>query len=149
MISCPYTCPIGSHYPVFAHPFLEHTILTVESLEQGLILAADTLKGVAHHLSRNECFTVGYALVMFDDLRFDVVQCKIDVPCLAALAFGPVALDVPKRFRDTLFATEMRHSPVDCNPSHNGDNAVFLLASVHEEQDFECCSHTVLFWLQI
>ena len=30
MVSCPYTCPIGSHYPVFAYPFLEHFVLTVE-----------------------------------------------------------------------------------------------------------------------
>ena len=33
MVSCPYTCPIGSHYPVFAYPFLEH-------------LAAHKVKGV-------------------------------------------------------------------------------------------------------
>ena len=80
---------------------------------------------------------------MLDDLRLDVVQSEVDVPCLLALAFGSVALDVPKRFRDTLLATEVRHRPVDCHSSHDGNNAVFLLAAVHVEQHFECTScHT-------
>jgi len=36
-----------------------------------------------------------------------------------------------------------RHSPVDCNPSHDGDNTVFRLAAVNIEQHFECAScHT-------
>ena len=76
----------------------------------------------------------------------EVALCQIDVPCPLALAFGSVALDVPKRFRDTLFATELRHSPVDCHSSHDGDNAVSLLAAVHVEQHFECTScHTRFF----
>ena len=83
---------------------------------------------------------------MLDDLRLDVVQSVVDVPCFYALAFGSVALDVPKRFRDTLLATELRHSPVDCHSSHDGDNAVSLLAAVHVEQHFECTScHTRFF----
>jgi len=80
---------------------------------------------------------------MFDDLRLDVVKGKVDVSCLAALAFRLVSFHVPKRFRDVLLTTELRHSPVDCHSSHDGDNTVFLLAAVHVEQNLECAScHT-------
>lgn len=80
---------------------------------------------------------------MLDDLRLDVVKGEVDVPCLLALAFGSVALDVPKCFRDTLLATELRHSPVDCHSSHDEDNSVSLRAAVHVEQHFERTScHT-------
>ena len=35
-------------------------------------------------------------------------------------------------------ATELRHRPVDCNPSHDGDNSILLLAAVRIEQHAEC-----------
>ena len=80
---------------------------------------------------------------MLDDLRLDVVKGKVDVPRLVALAFCLVPFHVPNRIRNALLATELRHSPVDCNPSHDGDNTVFLLAAVHVEQHLECAScHT-------
>ena len=81
-----------------------------------------------HHDKELPC-PVGIELAA--EILVDVVQCQIDVPCLLALAFGSVALDVPKRFRDTLLATELHHSPVDCHSPHNGDNTVFHLAAVH------------------
>lgn len=80
------------HYPVLADTRLEHFVFTVECFEQCLVLAADTLIGIVHYFRSHECFTVGYALVMLDDLCHDVVQSQIDVPCLLALAFGSVAL---------------------------------------------------------
>ena len=83
---------------------------------------------------------------MLDDLRLDVVQGVVDVPCLDALASGSVAFRIPKGFRDGLLATELRHSTVDCHSSHDGNNTVFLLAAVHVEQHFECTScHTRFF----
>ena len=86
---------------------------------------------------------------MLDDLRLDVIQSVVDVPCLNALAFGSVAFRISKGFRDGLFTTELRYSPVDCHSSHDGDNTVFLLAAVHVEQHFECTScHTRFFCLQ-
>jgi len=52
-------------------------------------------------------------------------------------------------YRNGIPATELRLCPIDCNPSHDGDNTVFLLASVHEEQHLECAScHTRFFCLQ-
>lgn len=118
----------------------------VECLYQCLILATDTLIGIAYHFSRYKCLPVGNALVVFDDLRLDIVKREVDVPCLAALPFRLVAFHVPKRLGNALLATELCHSPVDCNPSHNGDNTVFLLAAVHVEQHFECAScHTRFF----
>ena len=83
---------------------------------------------------------------MLDDLRLDVVQSVVDVSGFNALAFGSVAFRIPKRFRDAPFATELRHSTVDCHSSYDGDNTVFLLATVHVEQHFECTScHTRFF----
>ena len=41
---------------------------------------------------------------MLDDLRLDVVQGVVDVPCLDALASGSVAFRIPKGFRDGLLA---------------------------------------------
>ena len=80
---------------------------------------------------------------MLDDLRLDIVQSVIDIPCLNTLAFGSVAFRIPKCFRDATFATELRHSPVDCHSSHDGDNTVSFLAAVHVEQHLECTScHT-------
>ena len=83
---------------------------------------------------------------MLDDLRLDVVKGKVDVSCLHTFAFRLVSLHVPKRFQDALLTAELRHSPVDCHPSHDGYNAVFLLAAVHIKQHFECTScHTRFF----
>ena len=86
---------------------------------------------------------------MSDDLRLDVVKGKVDVSCLAALAFRLVSFHVPKRFRDTLLIAELRHNPVNRYPSYDADNIVFLLVAVHVEQHFECTScHTRFFCLQ-
>ena len=82
---------------------------------------------------------------MFDDLRLDVVKGIVDVTGFLAFALHLVRLGVPLLYRNGILAAELRLRPVDCHSSHDGDNAVFLLTSVHEEQDFECCSHTVLF----
>ena len=132
---------------VFAHTFEEVGAILVKRPDTRLILATDSLIGVAHHFRRHECLTVGKFLVVLDDLRLDVVKGKVDVPCPLALAFRPVPFHVPKCFRDALLATELRHSPVDCHPSHDGDNAVLLLAAVHVEQHFEYTScHTRLFF---
>ena len=79
-------------------------------------------------------------MVVLDDLRLDVIQDKIDFPCFLSLAFRLVPFHVLKRSRNTLLATELRYSPVDCHSSHDGDNSVFLLAAVHVEQHLECAS---------
>ena len=45
-------------------------------------------------------------------------------------------------------ATELRHRPVDCNPSHDGDHSVLLFAAVRIEQHAKCTScHTRLFFV--
>ena len=54
----------------------------VEGFEQRLIIAAYALIGVAHHFCRHKRLTVGYALVVLDDLRLDVVKRKVRFPCL-------------------------------------------------------------------
>ena len=82
---------------------------------------------------------------MPDDLSLDVVKGEINVPRLPALPFRPVALCVPKLFGDGLLAAELGYGTVDCHPSHNRDNTVFLLAAVHVEQHFECTSHNPFF----
>ena len=54
----------------------------VEGFEQRFIIAAYALIGVAHHFCRHKRLTVGYALVVLDDLRLDVVKRKVRFPCL-------------------------------------------------------------------
>ncbi len=45
-----------------------------------------------------------------------------------------------------LLVTELRHSHVDCHPSHDGNNTIFLLTAVHVGQHLECAScHTRFF----
>ena len=46
---------------------------------------------------------------------------------------------------DTLLTTELSHRTVDCHSPHNGDNTVFLFASVHVEQHLKCTSHNLIF----
>ena len=42
------------------------------------------------------------------------------------------------------------HRTIDCNSSHNRNNTVFLLASVHVEQHLKCTSHNpILFGYKI
>ena len=98
MVSCPHPCHIGSPDPVFSDTLLEHFIFLVESTEQCFILTAQSLIGIANHFCRYIRFTVGYALVVLDDLRLDVVKRKVRFPCLQTLAFGTVALCIPKFF---------------------------------------------------
>lgn len=143
MVSCPYPRHIGSPDPVFSDTLLEHFIFLVESTEQCFILTAQSLIGIAYHFCRYIRFTVGYTLVMLDDLSLDVVKGKVDITYFRTLAFRPVPFHVPKRFRDTLLIAELRHNPVNRYPSYDADNIVFLLVAVHVEQHFECTScHT-------
>ena len=136
----------GFLYPVFADAFGKVAVMLVKGTKQRFIFRTDTLIGITHHFRRYKRFTVGYALVMLDKLRLDVVKRKVDVTGFLALAFHPVCLGVPHVHRHGMLATELCLAPVDCNPSHDGNNTVFLLASVHEEQDFESCSHTPCFF---
>ena len=132
-------------YPILADTFCEITVVFVKGMKECLVLHSDALIGIAHHLSRYKRFTVGYALVMLDKLRLDVVKCEVDVTGLLALSFDLVGFGVPHVHRYGMLATELRLASIDCDPPHNRDNTVFLLASVHKEQDFECCSHTPCF----
>lgn len=77
---------------------------------------------------------------MFDDLSLDVIQSQIDASCLLALFFSSV-FRIPKNFGDGLFVTELDYRGVGCYSSHNGNNTVFLLVSVHVEQHLKCTSH--------
>ena len=148
MVSCTNPCHVSSFYTVCSHTFLKRGVVLIKRSEQCLILAADSLIGIAHHFCRNIRLSVRYALVVLDDLRLDVVQSVVDVPRFNALAFGSVAFRIPKCFRDGLLATELCHRTVDCHSSHDGDNTVFLLAAVRIEQHFECTSCHTRFCLQ-
>lgn len=108
MTSCPNPCQISFLDTVYTHSLLESGVILVERSEQYLILVAYALIGIAHHFSRYVCLSVGYALIVLDDLRLDVIQSQIDVPCFGTLAFGSVAFRIPKGFRDGLLATELR-----------------------------------------
>ena len=52
---------------------------------------------------------------------------------------------IPKFLLDTLLATELANSPVDCTPSHAGDTSVLFLAAVHIEDGLECTPHNPYF----
>lgn len=132
-------------YPVLADALCEIAVVFVKGLNECLVLRSDALIGIAHHLSRYKRFAVGYALVMLDKLRLNVVKREVDVAGFLALSFDLVGFGVPHVHRHGMLATELRLAAVDCDPSHDGDNTVFLLASVHEEQDFECCSYMPCF----
>ena len=85
---------------------------------------------------------------MLDDLSLDVIQSQIDVSCLLALAFCSIAFSIPHCFCNGQFATELCHRAINCNSPHNGDNTVFLFASVYVEQHLKCTSHNpILFWV--
>ncbi len=55
--------------------------ILVKGFDKRFIFAADTLIGIAYHFCRHKRFTVGYALVMLDDVCLNVIQGKIDVSC--------------------------------------------------------------------
>jgi len=130
--------------------FEEVGAVLVESLDECIVLRTDTLIGIAHHFRRYECLTVGNALVVPDDLRLDdVVKREVDVPCLAALSFHLVSFHVPKRLGDALLATELRHSLIDCNPFHDGDNTAFLITTIHVQQHRECTSCYIRFYCKL
>ena len=135
-----FPCP--EHHLVCPHaPVLAHT------LEQGVVLAAKPLIGVAHHLCRDECLTIGKPLVVLDDLRLDVVKREIGCDGFLAPTFRPVASHIPQLPRDGALAAELCHRAVDCYTPHDGDDTVFLLAAVHIEQHLECASCHCLFFL--
>ena len=92
-----------------------------------------------------QTFRGRYALVMLDKLRLNVVKREVDVAGFLALSFDLVGFGVPHVHRYGMPATELRLASIDCDPPHDRDNTVFLLASVHEEQDFECCSYMPCF----
>lgn len=114
-------------YPVLADALCEIAVVFVKGLNECLVLRSDALIGIAHHLSRYKRFAVGYALVMLDKLRLNVVKREVDVAGFLALSFDLVGFGVPHVHRHGMPATEL------------------CLASVHEEQDFECCSYMPCF----
>ena len=138
---------VCSHAPVLTHTLEQRGAVPVERFHQGVVLAAQPLIGVAHHLRRDERLTVGKTLIVLDDLRLDVVEREVGGDGFPALAFRPVAFHIPQLLWDGALAAELSHRAVDCNPSHDGDDAVFLLAAVHIEQHLECASCHCLFFL--
>ena len=58
MVSCTNPCHVSSFYTVSTHTLLKCGIVLVKRSEQCLILAADSLIGIAHHFRRNIRFTV-------------------------------------------------------------------------------------------
>lgn len=54
-------------------------------------------------------------------------------------------LSRPKRFRNYLFATKLRNSPIDCHSSHDRNKSVLLLTAVHVEHGLECTPHNHCF----
>ena len=144
MVSCSYLCHIGRPDSVFSDTLLEHFIFLVESTEQCFILTSQSLIGIANHFCRY--ITVGYMLVMLDDLSLDVVKRKIGFPRFHTLALCLVPFSIPKLFRDSPLAAELCYRSVDCNSPHDGDNSVLFLTAVHVEQHLECAScHTRFF----
>ena len=137
-------CP---HAPVLAHTLEQGGAVPVKGFEQGVVLAAQPLIGVAHHLCRDECLTIGKPLVVLDDLRLDVVKREIGCDGFLAPTFRPVASHIPQLPRDGALAAELCHRAVDCYTPHDGDDTVFLLAAVHIEQHLECASCHCLFFL--
>ena len=147
VVPCPEHHLVCSHAPVLAHTLEQGGAVPVKGFEQGVILAAQPLIGVAHHFRGDERLTVGTPLVVPDDLRFDVVKREIGCDGFLALAFRPVAPHIPQLPRDGALAAELRHRAVDCYTPHDGGDTVFLLAAVHIEQHLECASCHCLFFL--
>ena len=147
VVPCPEHHLVCSHAPVLAYTLEQGGAVPVKGFEQGVVLAAKPLIGVAHHLCRDECLTVGKPLVVLDDLRLDVVKREIGCDGFLALAFRPVAPHIPQLPRDGALAAELCHRAVDCYTPHDGDDTVFLLAAVHIEQHLECASCHCLFFL--
>lgn len=85
-------CPQGAYYPVLPDTFLETGDVLVECVEQCLMLAAESLIGIAYHLCRYECLTVCQMLIMFDDLRLDIVEVTVQLQGFLAPPFCTVAL---------------------------------------------------------
>ncbi|MDB0798225.1 hypothetical protein PL586_14020 [Phocaeicola vulgatus] len=82
---------------------------------------------------------------MFDDLRLDVVKNEIHFSRLPTFPFRPIAFRIPNVLWNALFATELGDSSVDGYSSHDGNNSVFLFASVYIEDYLECTSHNSTF----
>ena len=81
--------------PVLAHTFLLVGNVLVESTQQRFVLAAETLIGIAHNLCRYESLAIRKVLIVFDDLRLDIIQFAVNLQCLLAAALGTIALHVP------------------------------------------------------
>ena len=128
---CVFPCPehhlVCPHAPVLAHTLEQGGAVPVKGFEQGVVLAAKPLIGVAHHLCRDECLTIGKPLVVLDDLRLDVVKREIGCDGFLAPTFRPVASHIPQLPRDGALAAELCHRAVDCYTPHDGDDTVFSL----------------------
>ncbi len=57
----------------------------------------------------------------------NIIKREVDDQCPAVLPFRFVALHLPECFWDALFATELRHSPVDWHSSRDGNKFRFPL----------------------
>jgi len=88
-------CPQGAYYPVLADTLFETGDVLVECVEKCLILAAESLIGIAYHLCRYECLTVCQMLVMFDNLCLDIVKLTVQLQGFLAPSFGTVTLCIP------------------------------------------------------
>ena len=84
-------CPQGAYHPVLADTLLETGDVLVECVEQSLILAAESLIGVAYHLCRHECLTVCQVLVVLDDLRLDVLAMQASPSSPSGQGLGSTA----------------------------------------------------------
>ena len=106
-------CPQGAYHPVLADTLLETGDVLVECVEQSLILAAESLIGIAYHLCRYECLTVCQMLVMLDNLRLDIVKVSVQLQGFLASPLGTVALRIPQGQRNALLTTELALGTID------------------------------------
>ena len=94
---------------------------------QGVVLAAQPLIGVAHHLRRDERLTVGKTLIVLDDLRLDVVEREVGGDGFPALAFALLPFTSHNSFGDGALAAELSHRAVDCTRPMMGTMPSFSL----------------------
>ena len=142
--------PQGADNPVLADTFLETGDVLVECIQQGFILAAESLIGIAYHLCRYESLTVTQMLIVHDNLRLDIVKVTVQLQGFLASPLGTVAFRIPQGQRNALLTTalgsaaslveELALGTIDCNSVHYWHNAVLLLTSVHVEQYRKCAS---------
>ena len=113
----------------------------IESTQQSLVLTAETLIRVAHHLCRHKSLPIRKMLIMLDDLRLDVIKFAVNLQRLLAATFSAIALYIPHVKRDRLLTTELALSAVNRNPAHHRHHTVLLLTLVHIEQNVKSTFH--------